>query len=862
LEDIKLPLKTQIHVYSIDTSAFYKKRERKIHNKLNQLYYCKKIYRKKLNKEKDEKVLKRYRQHFDLISKNIKILKKKLTKLLSKNDIVRRLDQNSLNKRNVVSVFESNLTRSMQIPMNTLSTDIFIVKAYFFEVIEDIILDGFTYNGEKYVCFTASAGQIRTKKTMFIKESVLKEIENTLMCGLTKEVINNYGGVNINKYLAYLALCNSATDPWVDFDITKSIVVDDMETEVTGMVDFIDDKTYEITRKEMSIPITHTDGCGMILPSISKKSFMVRMPWIKGLLTPFPFDKFINEISYNGKVNDIYNKEWDIIKDDIQIIFTKSQFKMWKYYKTWKEYCDNFKKYNCQANKCNEEEDVFENAKINYQMLQSLVDITEDELLYLAGKTIKHINKIGKDRRTMLKVFGVTKGNTNKTYLQQAIELYPELLCDTYTKEVLRDIKKSLVTEGRSAKFEIFGTYTFICPDLYAFCEYIFLGNKNPKGLLNRNEVYCKLFKDVDKLDCLRSPHLYREHAIRRNVVTDEKSDWFTTNGLYTSIDDLISKILQFDNDGDKSLVCADTTFVAIAERNMKNIVPLYYQMKKAGAELISNQSIFNSLKLAYTGGNIGSISNVITKIWNRDDIKDNTEALKAIKLLCMENNFTIDYAKTLYKPTRPLKVKQFLSQFTKSKTPHFFIYAKDKKHDQVESKNKSTVNKLNKIIPNKRIKFEIFGEFDYKKLLSSDREVILDNDIINIYKKLDQSQHILISLDEDDEEYNNLTYIYQDIRNQILKVNNDANYVVDVLVEYLYHKRNSRYKDTLWLSFGDVLVQNLMCNVKEKYIYCEGCGNLVIQKNNRHKYCGHCWHEINKEQIRKRVEKHRNVTV
>ena len=89
---------------------------------------------------------------------------------------------------------------------------------------------------------------------------------------------------NINKFLAYLALCNSATDEWVDFDIRKAIVVEDMETIVNGEVDFIDDVTYEITRKKMGIPVCHTDGCGILLPCISQKSFMIRLPWLKGLL--------------------------------------------------------------------------------------------------------------------------------------------------------------------------------------------------------------------------------------------------------------------------------------------------------------------------------------------------------------------------------------------------------------------------------------------------------------------------------------------------------------------------------------------------------------------------------------------------
>ena len=36
----------------------------------------------------------------------------------------------------------------------------------------------------------------------------------------------------------------------------------------------------------------------------------------------------------------------------------------------------------------------------------------------------------------------------------------------------------------------------------------------------------------------------------------------------------------------------------------------------------------------------------------------------------------------------------------------------------------------------------------------------------------------------------------------------------------------------------------------------------LLKPSNNRQKYCDECWKEINKEQIRRRVQKFRNVTV
>lgn len=94
-------------------------------------------------------------------------------------------------------------------------------------------------------------------------------------------------------------------------------------------------------------------------------------------------------------------------------------------------------------------------------------------------------------------------------------------------------------------------------------------------------------------------------------------------------------------NDGDKSLVIADETIINAAERNTKDIVPLYYNMAKAGAKIIDKNEIYNGMIAAYTGGNIGEISNNITKIWNSGEITE--EKLNAVKWLCMENNFVID---------------------------------------------------------------------------------------------------------------------------------------------------------------------------------------------------------------------------
>lgn len=488
------------------------------------------------------------------LTKPISAAKEELCAVLDRFDGVRVFRQEFVKDRNVISLFESALTRALGVETNTLTTDLVVVKTCYFKVLHDIILNGFDWNGEHYVIYTASAGQIRTKRSVFIREAALNAVSPKLMCGLTIEDINRKGGINTNKFLAYLALSNSATDPWPEFDITKCIVVDDMETLVEGEVDYIDSKDYSITRKVMGVPVPHTDGAGMVRPDVCKKNFMVRLPWVKGLLASFPYDKFIREANRrepganHGLVKDIYGVEHDVLAEDIQIIFTKSQYKLWKYM-DWRQYQENFQKYGCEAGICNMEDDVFEDAKINYQMLQTLTDLSDEELLAISGRTRRKIQTVTSDRNTMLQVFGATAGNRRRNAFQESLMLYPELLQDEYCRDTLRMIKASLEKEAHAGRLDIAGKYTFLIPDMYAFCQWLFLGEKDPSGLLENGEVYCRLFEGGKELDCLRSPHLFLEHAPRMNVVgiNEEAKRWFQTDGIYTSCHDLISKILQFD---------------------------------------------------------------------------------------------------------------------------------------------------------------------------------------------------------------------------------------------------------------------------------------------------------------------------
>lgn len=529
-----MSLTRQIHLYSIATDSFYEPDEQYIHKRLLKLY---KLRQKSEGWKKSS------------VNRVIAKEKNKLSEILNnrlEDKIVRKLNPEAIKDKNVVSLFESSLTRALGIQTNELTDKIMIVNVFFFQVFEDLVKRGFEYNGEKYIFLTASAGQIRTKRAVFVKEKDYTLVQSKLMCGLTIEHINEKGGINPNKFLAYLALNNSATDVWENFDIDKSIVVEDFEAAVHGEVDFIDDVTYEIDRREMDINIAHMDGAGIMLDGPTR---MCRLPWVKGLMIYFPFDEFIKEkCDGNAIVTDIYGQDHDILAEDIRYIFTKSQFKLYKYYDSWEEYKQKFKENQCEACFCNLEEADRPPARINYQMLQTLSDMTDDEIQRLVRKSVKEIEVIGEDYQTTMRLLGATEYNTNPSYFQQALMIYPELFRDNYCRDILKQTKKSLVKQAKAGRLRVNGRYRFVSPDLYAFCEWLFLDKVNPKGLLEDGEVYVGDFQDGDELACLRSPHLYREWPIRNNKRNEELDRWFRgTKCVYVSVKDLISRILQFD---------------------------------------------------------------------------------------------------------------------------------------------------------------------------------------------------------------------------------------------------------------------------------------------------------------------------
>ena len=419
-----------------------------------------------------------------------------------------------------ISEFASEESRAMGLENQDVTFDKIIVKWKSLDVLKQLVLDGFTMpilneDGtvtiKRYICQTASAGQLRTDKLQFISTDMWEKIKRQMQCGMDWDTLNQKGGINVNKLMAYSALNCSATDPW-DFDIDRCIVIRDFEAPVTGLMQYIR-PDYTSSIGQQTVMINHCDGIGMMLPSVSESNFMVRGPWIKGLLTTFDFLRFCQVNGIPPVIEDRWGQKHDLVQEDIRVIFTDSQFKLGKYYDSWDHYKRCFKDCGCHLSRTNYEEDFIPDTTINYQMLQTLEDFADEEIDAFVEPTMEKIRSIAMDKSAMLETLGADPASDHP--YQRALASYPELLREAYSRETIKAIKRKWTYDARSGRIKCRNKRLFAIPDMYAACQYWFQGIQEPEGLLRDGEIACRVFGRYQEADVLRSPHQRRcLHAV------------------------------------------------------------------------------------------------------------------------------------------------------------------------------------------------------------------------------------------------------------------------------------------------------------------------------------------------------------
>lgn len=562
----------------------------------------------------------------------------------------------------------------------------------------------------RYKRLCAGAGQLRRNSAFFVNEELYDSLEHIMLCGLTKTRI---GKINLAKFSAYYSLYTSATNTVTTPNIC---VIPDFEYNLKDQtVDWIftnDSGDIDIENRKIDFNMNAFDGSGMISPAMANiwkedlsldylpSAFIMRGPWLKGLVSVFDFHKFAKEVAHTDKITDIYGTEYDI--DSIDVILTKSQFKLWKKYTNWYEYIYYFKRYGHRigVTRVNKKESDFV-TPLNYQYVQSN-NFTEDSIKALAKPTTEWIDGIlkGDPLYVSLLMVGHHENDTIdniESSLDSPIAkclLYNlEILKDKYVKDKIRQIAQKKIDQAKIGKIFVEGSYDFLIPDLYAMAEHAF--GMEVKGLLPEKCVYSRRWveKGSKVISTQRSPLVAPAENQIMNVYSDDKcKEWFKYiewGNIYSIWDLTIISQSDADFDGDIALTSDNPYLVGAIDPTLPVIT---YEKHKAKEQRL-NFNTFANWDIKSFDSPIGGITNLASNMYAMlplfdNESKERLELEKRIKIMRMYQGNAIDKTKGIsYEPPKK-------------------EWSKRQKYIQIpDGATEEEITRINKA--NERIKFE-----------------------------------------------------------------------------------------------------------------------------------------------------------
>lgn len=304
--------------------------------------------------------------------------------------------------------------------------------------------------------------------------------------------------------------------------------------------------------------------------------------------------------------------------------------------------------------------------------------------------------------------------------------------------------------------------------------------------------------------------------------------------------------------DGDQLNVVVNTLFVEIADRNIKefDVVPLFYDANKAPYEEVTQEAMYKALKRAhdYSAGeitSIGEISNMLTRLWNKED-PDREMA----NLLCMFNNWVIDAAKT-GKINHYKNYPQIAKRIGRAtggrngRMPYFFQFSKNGRKDTPQNRkkkyadpNNSTMNRISRAfddIGNINLNYAGVQQFNWQMLLNKSctnsrpeiPELFCEMDNANVSSVIESQES---SYANEKQLINGYTLVAEDIIETMTEKYGSLEAVYPYVVKHLFAgegMNKAAHKQMFWRVFGEIALKILKYNLANCDT-CPECGTKI----------------------------------
>jgi len=632
------------------------------------------------------------------------------------------------------------------------------------EAYSELAHHGFDLNGRHYIRLCAGSGQLRQNTITFVWNVMHQYTTEALYCGISPEELGD--SFSVSKFNAYMGLSESGmhflkSAPRVcvvsDYEeIKPHLPIDYITTECTsGRRNKRVEKTitqHYYDEPEMNFdPLNSFDGQGLADPEWMRQiavelgylrenggyvpsEYILRAPWCKGLVVAFDFKSYCREHGV-ATINDVYGQSYAV--EDIDVLLSTSQFKMWKVYGKhggWQYHQESMRKYSLRwgvviANK--EHDDDY--RTLNYQYIQVL-DLDDWDIDRLCSHTEDLLTKLcsGHTETVYRTLVGFSGGVDDSigddcgdateaakpaaSLLQRAIAHNCDLLHDSYIQVLIHREVESKFNGAKIGKLLCRGGYSFIVSDPVAQIQHIIRNHAVDgshdiavTGLIPPHEIYSAYWNRVrpapDKVVLMRSPLIdSSEVTVCGLARTPEMDRWYShiKSGLILSIHDVNTLALQnCDFDGDRCFSSNDPILIKGAQRDP---VPILYP--SAGKQLKGAITFESMIEADIRGLNsaVGSLSNQATCLYAlRDkfpkDSPEYTELSRRIKIVSELVGVEIDKIKTGIPPQKP-------SAWNKEQMPYEQFIGDDGKMVKAPAcslEEQERIRKHNELIPDNK---------------------------------------------------------------------------------------------------------------------------------------------------------------
>lgn len=612
-----------------------------------------------------------------------------------------------------ISIINTNIDKMLFIP-EYISVVIDDVAHY-----KKIIKNGLYINNQKYVRLMCSAGQARVNTVILVREDYEEELKKRLRCGAKSVKITK------NKYNAYFALSSSST-----YLIPKPnvLLINDCEIEMEKRVDWISkipptekhklSNNERVDERTISLMFNLFDGCGAVSVEFAKRvadaleldyipsAFCIRCAYVKGMVFVVDFKQYARELGIIFQ-KDLYGVEQKV--EDMDMILTKSQFKLYNAYDSIEDYhrlCEENGILWGVTKVTPKKDDTY--FRSNYQFCQA-IDLRKDsDVAELCQPTIDWLSGIcgGDVNHTLLFLLGRMLESPDIDYndilnltsdnVAKALILNPNMINEEYIKNTIIMSVNKKIRESYLGKLILDGNFSVMIPDMYAFMQHAF--GQEVTGALKEFEHYSHFWNQRGKTEvvAMRSPLTWRSEVNKLNLKNNDLTEkWFKylTSGIVYNVWGC-DCIIHADSDFDGDIVA--TTDNPVFLRCRYDNLPITYTKSTVNKEFIKEEELYLA-DIQSFNSEIGSITNISTSFYellskyeDNPESEEAKEILERLKLIRKSQGDSIDKAKGIkIEPmpkhwTKTVKKKpddindtmfDFINSIVADRKPYFFRY-------------------------------------------------------------------------------------------------------------------------------------------------------------------------------------------